>query len=92
MTNALPAWHNMSDRDKSAALHHVAKVHFEGSVSYATEHYPAEYQDDPVLTALNAEHASQHARTVAVSWNNAFNRLGNDEVWRLYELPDTAKK
>jgi hypothetical protein len=80
---ALPAWDEMSDLDKGAALLHNHERDEEG-VGYATEHYPCRYIDDPRLIALDRIDASNHAAEVCGS--DAFNRLGDDEYMRLYEL------
>jgi hypothetical protein len=82
----LPAWDELSDLDKGAALLHVWKCHWEHSASYAVEHYPAEYFEHPLLTGLDSRTASRHASVVAGRWDDACERLGDDEVTRLYDL------
>lgn len=80
----LPQWDDMTDLDKGAALMHAWKVDCEG-VDYATSDYPCEYFDDARLCALHEADASRHARLVAGSWDEVGDRIGWDEVERLYE-------
>ncbi|KPM55777.1 hypothetical protein ACG83_10920 [Frankia sp. R43] len=79
----LPAWDELHDLDKGAALLHVWKRRWEGA-GYAREHYPARYLDDSRLVALPPELACRHAVIVARYWDFAVDRLGMDEVERLY--------
>ena len=81
----LPSWEQMSDLDRGCALLHLWKVDYEGR-SYATENYPARYQDDPVLVALSDKDSCRHARRVGGSYDDAIATIGADEVDRLYEL------
>jgi hypothetical protein len=81
----LPAWEQMSDLDKGAALLHIHKVDAEGT-EYATSDYPAEYFDDPVLTALDGEAASKHAQGLFDDIDAVFEKLGDAEYFRLYDL------
>lgn len=74
----------MSDLDKGAALLHAHKRGREGA-RYAVEHYPAEYFDHPALLALDAKAASAHAAKVTGGYNAACDRLGWQEVARLYD-------
>lgn len=80
MTNALPAWAEMSDLDKGAALLHLHKRDYEG-VSYAVENYPCRYLDDPRLTALDAKAASRHA----AQFGGEAEALTGEEYERLYD-------
>lgn len=81
----LPTWDQMPDLDKGAALLHVWKRHREGG-SYAVEHYPARYIENPLLTALDRRTACRHAAAVAGMWKEVQSRLGPDEVGRLYDM------
>ena len=80
-TAALPAWSDMTDLDKGAALTHLHKRVYEGA-EYAVENYPARYFDHPALTALSPEDACRHA----ASMEDLADDLGNDEHGRLYDL------
>jgi hypothetical protein len=80
----LPAWEQMTDLDKGAALLHLWKCENEGD-EYATEEYPAEYFDDQALTALDDEAASRHAQSLFGD-EDPFDAVGDDEYHRLYEL------
>lgn len=82
----LPAWDDLSDIDKGAALMHVWKCHWEASAPYAIQHYPARYLDHPILLGLDSRTASCHAAAVAGRWVDACERLGDAEVERLYDL------
>ncbi len=85
---ALPTWEQMSDLDKGAALLHVWKRDKDGA-SYAVREYPVRYLSDPALVDLSASDrpaACRHAARVAGTWDGAHDRLGSDEVFRLYEL------
>lgn len=77
----LPTWSEMSDLDKGAALLHLHKREYEGA-AYAVEHYPAEYFNDPRLTGLDRQAASQHAAGFAEDAD----RLADGEYDRLYNL------
>jgi hypothetical protein len=77
----LPAWAEMSDLDRGAALMHVHKRDVEG-VSYAAQHYPCRYLDSPALVALSPWDASLHAADVGAA---AFDGWGDEES-RLYDL------
>jgi len=79
-TTTLPTWDEMTDLDKGAALLHAWKRNWEG-VSYAVEHYPAEYFDHPALLELDSKDASQHAARVTKGWAD----WDLDEVDRLYD-------
>jgi hypothetical protein len=81
--NPLPTWSEMSDLDKGAALLHDHKRESEGA-DYAVENYPCSYIEDPRLTALDGEDASEHAAEVC--GDDIFERLGGEEYHRLYEL------
>jgi hypothetical protein len=59
----LPAWAEMSDLDKGAALLHLHKREYEGA-EYAVENYPARYFSHPALTALSPEDACRHAASM----------------------------
>lgn len=83
--SGLPTWDDMTDLDKGAALLHVWKRSWEG-VSYAREHYPAEYFDDPRLTALDRRDACRHAASVCGKDEEIQERLGAAEYDRLYHL------
>jgi hypothetical protein len=80
---ALPAWAEMSDLDKGAALLHDHKRDEEGA-DYAAEHYPCQYIEDPRLTALGPKEASAHAAEVVGF--DVFDRIGDAEYDRLYNL------
>lgn len=80
----LPAWEEMGELDRGAALMHAWKRHREGA-RYARQHYPARYLGHPRLVALGPELACRHAVTVAGTWDGAVDRLGMDEVERLYD-------
>jgi hypothetical protein len=82
--DGLPAWAEMTDLDKGAALLHVWKRRQEGS-AYATEHYPARYLTDPTLVALDRKAASRHAVSVTGGYKAIRAQLGKDEYDRLYE-------
>jgi len=84
-TTDLPTWDEMADVDKGCALLHLHKRDWEGN-SYAVREYPCEYLDDPRLTALTPQAACRHAVTVGGSNDEAFQRLGQDEYERLYNL------
>jgi hypothetical protein len=81
--NPLPGWDEMSDLDKGAALLHDHKRESEGA-DYAVENYPCSYIEDPRLTALDGEDASEHAAEVC--GGDVFDRLGAGEYRRLYDL------
>lgn len=80
-TTELPAWDQMSDLDKGAALMHAWKRSWEGP-SYATEHYPTRYLDNPTLVALSEAEACKHTVRVTKGWKD----WDIDEVSRLYDL------
>lgn len=80
---ALPAWTEMSDLDKGAALLHDHKRDEEGA-NYAAEHYPCRYIEDPRLTALGRTEASNHAAEVVGF--DVLDRIGVEEYERLYDL------
>ena len=88
----LPAWDELTDLDKGAALMHVWKRYWENDGIYARENYPAEYFDHPVLTGLDYKVASRHAAVVAGAWRKAVDRLGSDETQRLYDLALAADR
>jgi hypothetical protein len=85
MNNELPTWTDMSDLDKGAALMHAWKRSWEGP-SYATEHYPTRYFEDPALLALSEADACKHTVRVTKGWKD----WDTDEVDRLYEAALTA--
>lgn len=81
----LPTWAEMTDVDKGCALLHLHKRRWEGA-SYAIEEYPCRYLDNPRLVALAPQDACRHAVRVGGSSEAAWDRLGEDEFRRLYEL------
>lgn len=81
MMAALPAWGDMSDLDKGAALMFLAKLENEG-YEYAVENYPATYIEDPRLTALGPEDACAHA----ARFEDVAEDMDGDEHERLYDL------
>jgi hypothetical protein len=84
-TTGLPAWDDMSDADKGAALLHVWKRDWEGA-SYAVANYPCRYLDHPALVALTPREASRHAAGVCGTYDGVWQRLGVEEFDRLYGL------
>lgn len=84
--SGLPAWDEMSDLDKGAALLFVWKCHWERSYGYARDNYPATYIDDERLRALDPDEACRHGSNVAGMWKEANERLGAEETQRLYDL------
>jgi hypothetical protein len=82
--SALPAWAEMSDLDKGAALLHLHKRDWEGA-GYAVENYPARYFEHPALTALSERDACRHAVSVKDDAERA-GALRGDEHQRLYDL------
>lgn len=82
----LPAWDDMSDLDKGAALMFVWKAHWERDYAYAREHYPVRFVDDPRLVRLGPVEACRHASLVTGGHTRALDRLGVDEHQRLYSL------
>ena len=78
--NGLPAWADMSDLDKGAAVLHLHKREWEGG-DYAAENYPARYFNDPALTALDPAAASAHAASMEIYAD----ALSFDEIERLYD-------
>lgn len=89
-TAALPAWSEMSDLDKGAALLHLHKVDWEG-IEYAMSDYPAEYFDHPALTALSPREACRHAQSVEADAERA-GALRGAEYDRLYDLALAADR
>lgn len=81
----VPTWEQMSDLDKGAALLHMHKVEREGR-EYAEAEYPCRYLDNPQLVALDGLAASWHAQRVTVTNTAIFERIGDDEYFRLYDL------
>lgn len=77
----LPAWSEMTDLDKGAALLHLRKRRIEGP-AYAVEEYPARYFDHAALTGLGEREACRHAVSVAADTPG----LDTDEYRRLYDL------
>jgi hypothetical protein len=77
----LPAWDELTDLDKGAALLHLWKREREGA-EYAVENYPAGYFDHPALTALDRAAASAHA----ASLEDDAEALNPAEWTRLYDL------
>lgn len=90
--SGLPAWEELSDLDKGAALLHVWKRHWERSGPYAIANYPACYFDDGLLVGLDSRTASRHASVVCGSWDEVCRRLGDAEVTRLYDLALAADR
>lgn len=82
-TTELPTWEQMSELDRGAALMHVWKRHWEGT-GYAIENYPCRYIEDPRLLDLTLDDACRHAQSVTGGWDNVNDRIGEDEVQRLY--------
>lgn len=80
----LPSWEEMGELDRGAALLHVWKCRREGA-RYAREHYPARYLEHQRLVILGPDLACRHAVTVTGTWDGAVDRLGMDEVERLYD-------
>lgn len=87
----LPAWGEMSDRDKGAALMHVAKRNNEGDTD-AVENYPCIYFDDPRLTRLTANTASSHATRTVGDTDEIVETIGQDEYERLYDIAYDADR
>jgi hypothetical protein len=83
-TVKLPAWAEMTDLDKGAALLHLHKRDWEGE-GYAVENYPARYFDHPALTALTPLAACRHAVSVQEDAGRA-GALKMPEYERLYDL------
>lgn len=81
----LPAWAELTDLDKGAALLHLSKRENEGT-SYAMENYPARFSDHPQLVALGDEDASRFA----VSMEAAAGTLSDAEYERLSNLAADA--
>lgn len=81
----VPAWDDMPDVDKGAALLHVWQVDWEGD-EYARAEYPAKYHEHPMLTALSSVQACEHAYEVTGGHEAIFDRLGVAEYERLYDL------
>jgi hypothetical protein len=86
----LPAWEQMSDLDKGAALLHLRKIEVEGR-EYARAEYPARYIDLPALTGLDDEAASDHAESLFDGWYDAERTLGIDQVDRLRAVARDAQ-
>lgn len=82
MTDAptLPAWDEMTDLDKGAALLHLHKREWEGA-EYAESDYPCRYFDDPALLALAPLEACRHAVSVEADAD----ALSDSENERLYD-------
>jgi hypothetical protein len=87
----LPTWDKMSELDRGAALLHLLLREREGT-SYAVSDYPAEFFDDPRLTALEPADACRHAVHVIGSYSRACDLLGVTEVARLNDLALTAER
>ena len=87
----LPSWEEMTDLDRGSALMFVWKRQREG-YAYARDNYPARYVDHPVLSGLDVQEACRHASAVAGSWGEAKERLGVDELDRLYDLALNAER
>lgn len=83
----LPAWREMSDLDKGAALLHLHKQGWEGA-EYAIEKHPARYFDHPALTALSETDACRHAMSVEAD----VEALDPGESVRLYDLVLDARE
>jgi hypothetical protein len=81
---SLPAWADLTDLDKGAALLHLHKREWEGD-EYAIENYPARYFDHPALTALTPAQACRHAVSVEAAADDADATRGA-EYERLYDL------
>lgn len=89
-TTQLPAWDELSDLDKGAALLHLRAREDEGG-SYAVEHYPAQYFDHPALKALDGKAASRHAQRI-LNGRDPFDVVGADEYFRLYDAALAAHR
>jgi hypothetical protein len=89
--SGLPAWDEMSEADRGAALMFTWKVQREGYM-YARDNYSARYLDDAGLLALDGYAACRHASAVAGTWREAIERLGAEETFRLYELALAADR
>jgi hypothetical protein len=83
-TVKLPAWAELTDLDKGAALLHLHKRDWEGE-EYAESDYPARYFDHPALTALSPLAACRHAVSVELDADDA-GALKMPEYERLYNL------
>jgi hypothetical protein len=79
----LPAWADLSDLDKGAALLHLHKRDWEGP-EYAVDNYPARYFDHPALVALSPREACRHAVSVEDDAERA-GTLHGAEYERLYD-------
>jgi hypothetical protein len=82
-TAVLPAWADMTDLDKGAALLFLHKIDWEG-IEYAVSDYPARYFDHPALLALGERDACRHAISVEIDAERA-GALAGDEHRRLYD-------
>lgn len=80
-TTRRPAWTELTDLDKGAALLHLHKREWDGA-EYAVENYPARYFDHPALTVLSPVEASRHA----ASLRPGADALTAEEHERLYNL------
>lgn len=89
-TGPLPAWNEMSDLGKGAALLHLHKIDWEG-IEYAMSDYPARYFDHPALTALSQRAACRHAQSVEADADRAGATRGG-EYERLYNLALAADR
>jgi hypothetical protein len=90
MTDSLPAWAQMTDLDRGAALLHLHKREWEGD-DYAESDYPCRYFDNPALTALTPLQACRHAVSVEQDADRA-GALGPPEYDRLYDLALSADR
>ncbi len=88
---ALPAWDDLSDLDKGAALLHLHKVDNDGA-DYATQHYPARFHEHRLLVGLDPVTTSEYAqgldgdnrREMGEEW---YAPAPNADEWqRLYDL------
>ena len=80
--SSLPAWAELSDLDKGAALLFLYERDWKGE-DHAIANNPARYFDDPRLTALSPRDACRHAISVEDDADRA-KALGPPEFDRLY--------
>jgi hypothetical protein len=94
MLRTLPAWTELSDRDKGEALMHAWKVGQEGR-EYARENYSATFRDHPVLRQLTSDDACDYVDSLGIDLtDSAAVLIGADESslpWTEYQrLHDLA--
>lgn len=95
----LPAWDEMSDFDKGAALRHVYRAcppprghrgaHWD--TKHARRAFPCRYRDDEQLLALSPAQMSKHAMLVTGGQKNITKILAPPEYSRLYSLATRAQ-